>query len=415
MRTYFVDGKAYYERIIDQSNIKNGIIALKRLPTETMDYIYNVKTGKITYFFQYLNINNFKRPVSFEDAQNRKDLIVFEPGQIGYIDYGLYGMNKTEVFGYLENAKVPYNQLKLLETSVIIYRIVRAPERFVFKIDVGNMPRDKATEFVEKVKMSMMKKQAYDPQSGKLTNQPDVLSTLDNFFIPTSGEGRGSDISTVGGGQHQGFTELSDLYYFSRKLYRSLKYPMSRVSATEEKKESSITFSNSPLGEIARDEIKWAIFLERQQEKLCNELTDLFLLHLDFKGLKKQYNLDKSRIDLTMNPPSYYKDKQKQMVQEVKFSNYLQLAHQEEFAKVYLMRKYLEMTEEEIKENSEGLKEDLELGFKQQLPQMQGGDMEAPEGEQTVPMNGDTKKDIEEPPKEQPQKENFSKKETLFS
>jgi hypothetical protein len=335
-----------------------------------MDFEYDHITGKIKKFKQYLNPDSGKKVNPSE-----KDVIEFEPAQIGLVDYGIYGRLKSEIFGYLEKVKVPYNTLKLLETSIIIYRIVRAPERLVFKVDVGNMPRDKAMKYVEKVKTSMMKKQSYDPSTGRLTQNPDILSIMDNFFLSTSSEGRGSDITSVGGASTAGFTELSDIKYFQRKLYQSLKYPMSRVSAMQSDRESEVLFSRSPAGEISRDEIKWATFLSRQQNRFCNEWLNLFLLHLEFKGLKAEYELTRDNIAIKMIQPSFYKDKQEQIMREVKFNNYLTLANLPEMSKVYLMRKYLQWDENDIKANAAGFAEDIKLGLRPdpKLEQQSGG------------------------------------------
>jgi hypothetical protein len=500
LRTYFIDGRVYYERLINRNKQAEGIVGIKRLPSETIDFVYDPKTLKILKYYQYLK-DGVKKP-HLNATNNDPNIIVFEPEQIGAINYGVFGRNRFDIKGFLDKAKIPFNQLKLLETSVIIYRIVRAPERFVFKIDVGQMPRDKAMKFVEDVKNKMTKKQTYDPDTGTLTNTPDVLSVMDNFFLPTclsldteiittsgvktlskiikeynngyinqviskdigtnkpyfadikwagvtrkntkivkvvfstgqyhittpdhrfilkdgteceaqhlqanvelsahlhpiyvnsvhpmlytidtgcievddinhnfltiagvyvknSSDGRGSDISTVGGNP-AGFTELADVNYFMRKLYKALKYPMSRVSAIEGRQENTVLFASSPIGEIARDEIKWATFLEKQQNRFCNEFERLFLLHLEFKGLKKEFDLDESKIKITMTPPSFYKDKQQQLLRESKFSNYLALSNNPEFSKSWLMKRYLELDDEEIRENANGLKKDKKLGF----------------------------------------------------
>lgn len=358
MRTYLIDGRLYYERVIDINNKGKGILAVKKLPTETMDFEYEPKTGRILGYYQYL-MPNFRRPVNRElalkDAEQGK-LIIFEPAQIGFLHYGIYGQTKLNILGFLEKAKVPYNQLKLLETSVIIYRLIRSPERLVFKIDTGAMPRDKAIKFVEKIKQSFIKKQSYNPQTGALTNEPEVFNILENYFMPQSAEGRGSDVTSVGGNA-AGFTELSDIFYFSHKLYRALKYPISRITQGVEQGQE-VMFGGTNAGQISRDEIKWAKFLERQQRKFSNELVELFLLHLDFKGLKKQYGLDKNSFAIRLNPPSHYKEQMQQGFLEQSFQNYNALCQNAEFSKSYLVKKYLHWTEEELEKNREGFKLD---------------------------------------------------------
>lgn len=568
--TYYVDGRVFTENVINEANQKQGLIDLKKLPSETMDVVYN-KYGKIDFYVQYLK-KNFKKPRDFEEAKKDENIIVFYPAQINYIPYQ-FGRTKDTVYGYLEKCTIPYNQLKLLETSIIIYRIVRAPERFVFKIDTGSMPRDKAMKYVEKVKQKMNKKQTFDPQTGTLQNNSSVLcirknteiklldgrnlpltevineynsgkenwvytvnedthkiepgkivnakitrlnekllrvhlddgsyvdttydhkfimrdgskkradelqendslmplytkhdkihsksftdyeyvydlktnrwmathkmvyentqrdreknevvchadfnrfnndfsnlelwdnvkhnhkvtkvefleetddtgcitvkgnhnfavsfngksliflknSIQDNFFLPSS-DTRGSDISTIGG-SNIGFKDLDDIYYFQRKLYRSLKYPLSRVENRNEAQTGDNLFRGSTIGEISRDEIKWAKFLERQQKKFTDMLKNIFLLHLDYKGLKTQYGLNRDNIQIMFNPPSDYKSQMQQNLLETQMNNYTNLVNEEGISKYFLMKKMLEWDEEQIKENVEGLKKDKELGL----------------------------------------------------
>ena len=361
--TYFIDGRVYYERVIDENNKKKGIINVKKLPTETMDFFYNPISGQIDAFIQYTKPKT-KKPMNIEEARKRdgKDLIFFDPNQIGFFDYGIYGKSRFEIIGYLEKARVPFNQLKLLETSVIIMRVVRAPERYVFRIDTGNMPREKALKYVEKIKMKMTKKQTYNPESGQLTNEPELMGILENFYLPQSADGRGSQIDTIGGNTSM-FSELDDVYYFQKKLYRALKYPGSRITATQEGREGDIMYGQGQTSEISRDEIKWAKFLERQQKKACKDFTDMFLLHLEFRGMKKPYELTEKKLKVTMNPPSQYKEQMEQMFNDSRFSNYQQLADRPEFSRYYLMKRYLKWDEEEIQANVDGKKKDIKLGL----------------------------------------------------
>jgi hypothetical protein len=361
--TFYVDGRVYYERVIDKSKPKRGIINIKRLPTESMDFFYDPLSGDIIAYIQYLR-KKTKKPANPEEARKRdgKDLTFFDPNQIGFVDYGIYGKTRFEMIGYLEKARVPFNQLKLLETSVIIMRVVRAPERYVFRIDTGNMPREKALKYVEKIKNKMQKKQTYDPRTGKLTHEPDIMGILENFYLPQSSEGRGSSIDTIGGNTNQ-FSELDDVYYFQKKLYRSLKYPASRVTATQENRDAESMFGGQQTSEISRDEIKWAKFLERQQKRLCKSFTDMFLLHLEFKGMKKDYELTNKKISVLMTPPSKYKEQMEQMFNDSRFSNYQQLADRPEMSKYYLMKRYLKWDDEEIQANVDGKQKDIKLGL----------------------------------------------------
>ena len=356
-RSYIIEGRLYYERIINTARHKDGIQNIKKLPATTMDYYHDYKTGLIIGFIQYLK-DNMSKPKTFEEAEKDKNIITFNREQIGFIPYR-FGVNKNQVLGYLENCKIAYNQLKLLETSVIVYRMVRAPERFVFKIDVGNMPRQKALAYVQKIKDNMNRKQTYNPETGLTEGTLSVNSIMDNIFIPQS-DNRGSDIDTIGGNS-SGFTELDDINYFAKKLYRSLKYPMSRVENIQNGSSSENLFRGNGFSEITRDEVKWAKFLESHQFNFCREFVDLFLLHMEFKGLKKQYGLTSKSLHIKMTPPSNYKEQMDQNLLESKFQNYTTLSNDEEWSKTYLMKKYLDLSDEEIQLNSDGFVLDKEL------------------------------------------------------
>lgn len=502
--TYYIDGRVYWENIIDINNPDSGIIGIKKLPTETMDFVYNVITGKVEFYVQYLREGNIQLPPSIDQAKNTKDLICFFPEQISYIDYGQYGANKKDVFGYLEKVKAPYNQVKLLESAVVIYRLVRAPERLVFTIDVGNLPREKAMKLVEKIKLKMQRKETYDTSTGNTTNQPDVMALLENYFLPTSciipetsislldgrelpmkdvideynsgkelwvysidnknkkmipgkikwagytrknaelvrvyldngeyidctpdhkfilrngeeveaqnleknsalsskdsqinvlkvekldhkkdtccltisdpgenhnfaltagvfiknSDGRGSSVSSIGGNP-SGFTELDDLYYFHRKMYRALKYPLSRVDSIQEKQSRDDLYQKTSSGEITRDEVKWGRFLKYHQDKFSEAFLDLFLLHLNLKGIKKEFNIKRSKLYCEMTVPNNFISQMNQLEQETRWSNY-NSSNSEEFSKYWRMKKYLKLTDEEILANSTGFKKDQELGF----------------------------------------------------
>jgi len=353
-KSYMIDGKLFLENIINKSRPSKGILGIKRLPAETMDFDVDPSTGKTILYYQFLT-ENAKKPTSIEEAEESKDVVVFYPAQISYIDSGIYGVNKKDVLGFLHRCRQPFNQLRLLETSVVIYRLIRSPERLVFRIDTGNMPKDKAMKYVEKIKNKFTKKQVYDPETGNLSNATDVNSILENYFLAQSSDGRGSQIESIGGNP-SGFSELDDIYYFQKKLYRSLKYPMSRVMSMHEGANREITFGDD--GQIARDEIKWAKFLEFYQNRICDKLLDLFLVHLEFLGLKKQYELDKNMIQIRMNPPNNYLEEIQQSIVAKQFENYTALASNDEFSKTFLMRRYLNFTDDDLKELKKGFDDD---------------------------------------------------------
>jgi len=228
------------------------------------------------------------------------------------------------------------------------------------------------------------------------------------IFVKNSADGRGSQIESIGG-DSKGFTELDDIYYFARKMYRALKYPLSRITAGQEKREADITFGGGSTGEITRDEVKWAKFLERQQRKFTKELLNLFLLHLDFVGLKKQYELSPKKIQIWMNYPSDYREQMSQNFLETRFNNYSTLADREEFSTYYLMRKYLKWTDEEILENVKMKKKDKELGLKAGEEGEFGGGEEDMDGKEEYGGEEDTGSSGEEETKDSEEKNTSNK------
>ena len=368
MYSYYTDGRIYLENVIDINNKKEGIQKVKKLPAETMDFSYDPRLGETQFFVQYTTGNGSGNvmPSSFEEANaDPTKYITFHPKQITYIDSGKYGRSRKDVLGYLDKVKQPYNQLKLLETSVIIYRIIRAPERFVFNIDVGKMPKDKAKKYVETVKQSMQKKVSYDPRTGSTTGEADVISMLDNFYIPKAEGGSGSTIDSIGGNA-AGFKEIDDIYYFQRKLYRALKYPLSRITAKQERTEKESLFGGTASGEITQDEIKWGRFLKKNQDRFTDALLDLFLLHLDFTGLAAEYDLERSKISLKMTTPNNFLSSMWQKDHDVRlatFEKYWQYVESGLFSKYWLLKEIMKMNDDQIQDNCDGFVKDILLGF----------------------------------------------------
>jgi hypothetical protein len=359
VRTYFIDAEIFLEKVVQKGKASRGIINLKKLPTETMDEFINPSNGKTEFFYQIL-ATDIKPPKTLEEAEKNDKIIVFYPEQIAHIDYGIYQATKRNVQGYLEKSKQPFNQLKLLETSVVIYRIIKAPSRLVFKIDTGAMPRDKSLKFVERIKKNLTQKVEFDQKSGMMRNQTDVMSMMDNYFLPQSSDGRGSSVEELNG-DPSGFAQLDDIYYFARKLYIALKYPIGRVISQENRTPGDNLFMGGNASEITIDEIRWAKFLERHQQKFSQMFTEVFMLHLEFKGLKAEYDVDINKINVTMTPPNNYKQQMAQMEIEKQVANYTSLQSMEEFSKVFLMREFLKWSEEMIKQNADGLIEDKKL------------------------------------------------------
>ena len=186
------------------------------------------------------------------------------PDSITYCPSGLVDQNKGNVLSYLHKAIKPVNQLRMIEDALVIYRISRAPERRIFYIDVGNLPKIKAEQYLKDVMNRYRNKLVYDASTGEIRDDRNHMSMLEDFWLPRREGGRGTEITTLPGGSNLG--EIDDITYFQRKLYRSLNVPISRLEAEQ-------NFSLGRSTEITRDELKFTKFVQRLRKKF----TPVFL------------------------------------------------------------------------------------------------------------------------------------------
>ena len=188
---------------------------------------------------------------------------------------------KQIIIGYLFKSIKPYNQLRMIEDSLVIYRLARAPERRIFYIDVGNLPKLKAEQYLQSVMQKYKQKIIYNASTGEVEDQKKQMSMLEDFWLPRRDGGRGTEISTLPSGQHLG--EIEDIEYFRKKLYQSLNIPISRIEGTE-----ATAFNLGRASEINRDEIKFAKFVAKLRHRFSNLFTDLLRVQLLLKGIIKE-------------------------------------------------------------------------------------------------------------------------------
>ena len=278
-RRWYVDGRIYYHKIIDQKNPKKGITELRYIDATKIKKVRkiekekDVKTGvdkikKINEFFLY----NEKGLGSTGANQG----IQIHPDAISYVTSGVIDGNSGRVLSYLHKAIKPVNQLRMMEDSLVIYRLSRAPERRIFYIDVGNLPKVKAEQYLKDVMNRYRNKLVYDASTGEIRDDRNHMSMLEDFWLPRREGGRGTEITTLPGGQNLG--EIEDIIYFQRKLFRSLNVPISRLEA-----ESQFTLGRST--EITRDELKFTKFVQRIRKKFVPLFTDILKTQLLLKAI----------------------------------------------------------------------------------------------------------------------------------
>jgi hypothetical protein len=278
-RRWYVDGRIYFHKIIDQKSPRKGITEVRYIDATKIKKVRkiekekDVKTGvdkvkKVHEFFLYNEKGLGSTGVSGG--------IQIHPDAITYVPSGVIDGNGGRVLSYLHKAIKPVNQLRMVEDSLVIYRISRAPERRIFYIDVGNLPKVKAEQYLKDVMNRYRNKLVYDATTGEVRDDRNHMSMLEDFWLPRREGGRGTEITTLPGGQNLG--EIDDIVYFQRKLFRSLNVPISRLEA-----ESQFTLGRST--EITRDELKFTKFVQRIRKKFVPLFTDILKTQLLLKGV----------------------------------------------------------------------------------------------------------------------------------
>jgi hypothetical protein len=275
---------------------------------------------------------------------------MLEPRQITYIASGLWNEDKTIRLPFIENCRRSYKQLSLIEDAIVIYRLVRAPERLKFTIDVSNMPPHKAEAYMQRLMHQYWNKKSYDNTKGGAQNVYDPQSMLDSYWFPKRAGESGSDVQVLPGGQNLG--QLDDLMYFVNKLYKSLKVPVTRLNPNE-------TFKDG--NEILKEELRFAKFIIRLQQQFAYGIKSAFITHLKLKQWWKDYRLKEKDLYLKFNPPSNFFAIREQQLFSIKQENFNNITSSDSIAKTYAQRYYLDYTDSQISENMAWLRKDAAL------------------------------------------------------
>ena len=293
-RNWYVDGRLYYMKVIDLKKPEEGIKELRYIDPLRIKYVRqerknpnNIRNGvnvnlrnatetvaniEIDEYFLYTPSQNY--PVTAGSQQ--KSAVKIAKDSIAYCSSGLVDRNKGSVLSYLHKAIKALNQLRMIEDSLVIYRLSRAPERRIFYIDVGNLPKVKAEQYLREVMNRYRNKLTYNAQTGEVRDDRKFMSMMEDFWLPRREGGRGTEITTLPGGQNLG--ELSDIEYFQKKLYRALGVPESRIAADG-------GFNLGRSSEILRDELKFAKFVGRLRKRFAQMFNDMLKTQLILKNV----------------------------------------------------------------------------------------------------------------------------------
>lgn len=358
-RNFLIDGELFFENVISHNRPDFGCLGVMNIPTELINPVYdNVQNGLIKGYM-------LRKPMLSDDASqvDKEQIIFLEPNQVTYIHSGLWNADKSVRLPYIENARRPYKQLSLIEDSIVIYRLVRAPERLVFKVDVGNMNVPEAESYMKRLMHNYWSKKTFDFSGQGMQNSYNPQSMLDAFWFPKRNGQSGTDVETLAGGQNLG--QLDDLMYFVRKLYKSLKIPTARL-------EQSDPFSNGV--ETTREELRFAKFIMRIQRSFAMGMRDTFISHLKLRGLWERYELGEDDVDVRFNTPTSFAVMREQQVFEVKLGNFNNISANESVASSYSQRYYLGYSDAQMAENREWLRKDAELQWEVERIRTEGPD-----------------------------------------
>jgi len=276
-RRWYVDGRLFYHLIVDEKSPKKGILEVRPIDPTKIRKVKEIEkekdpaTGaeivkKVDEYYLYQDTALVK---SNQGVKISKDAIQ-------YTTSGLLDPSRTKVLSYLQKAIKPVNQLRMMEDSLVIYRLSRAPERRIFYIDVGNLPKGKAEEYLKNIMNSYRNKLVYDANTGEVKDDRKHMSMLEDFWLPRREGGRGTEITTLPGGENLG--QIDDIIYFQKKLYKSLNVPVNRLD-----QESQFSLGRST--EISRDEVKFQKFVNRLRKKFSWLFLDLLKMQLVLKGI----------------------------------------------------------------------------------------------------------------------------------
>jgi len=293
-RDWYVDGRLYYHLMIDPDNPKLGIKEVRKVDPTKIRKIKEVTTklDRKTMITTQETTAEYFVYGEFEGNGSTTSGIKVDKNAIVFCPSGLYDETGEFVISYLHKALKLINQLRMLEDALVIYRISRAPERRIFYIDVGNLPKGKAEEYVQGIMSKYRNKLVYDVETGEVRDDRKSMTMLEDFWLPRREGGRGTEITTLAGGENLG--QIDDVIFFQRKLYKALNVPIGRL-------EQDNAFSLGRATEINRDEVKFQKFIDKLRKKFSHLLFDMLRVQLLLKGVMTDKDWEVIREDIAID------------------------------------------------------------------------------------------------------------------
>lgn len=340
-RDFIIDGEFGYEKVIDNDKPQSGVVRIKKLRTTRLHPIWNDLDSDEIIEFVY---------------KTETDILKLDPEMVAYANSGMYEYNKEEddkvIIGLLEPAKTTYKRLKQMEDSLVIYRLVNAPSRKVFKIDVGAMPQGKVAGYMTDLMKKYRQRKFFNSATGEVSESLDVMAMTEDYWFPVFQGGRASDVQVLQGGENLG--KIEDITYFQENLFRSLKVPTSRFS-------SDTGFSIGDTSDITREEVKFVKQVRWYSDRFVRVYKSIFLTHLKLKGILEVNSISEKDIIVTMFTNNLFDKFMEAKILALKFDNFDRikdmLAPDDNglIPKEWAFKKFLELTDTEYGELQEQL------------------------------------------------------------
>lgn len=343
-RRWYVDGRIFHHLVVDESNLKLGIKEIRPIDASKIRKVKQVKTKtdqetgaklieKVDEYFIYQ-----EKPGSQQTGG-----VKLTEDAVSYVTSGLLNEDRKKIVSYLHKALKPINQLRMMEDSLVIYRLARAPERRIFYIDVGNLPKGKSEQYMKDIMTRYRNKLVYDAKTGEIRDDRKHMSLLEDFWLPRREGGRGTEISTLPGGENLG--QIDDILYFQKKMYRALNVPINRL-------EQEAQFSLGRSSEITRDELKFQKFIDRLRRRFSQLFVNILKKQLILKGIitEEDWNNWKSNIVIEYAKDNHFAELKDAEILREKLQSLDQISNYvgEYFSKEWVMKNVLHLDDEDI-------------------------------------------------------------------
>lgn len=345
-RRWYVDGRLFHHLVVDEGNLKLGIKEIRPIDASKIRKVKQVKT-KTDQATGAKLIENIDEYFIYQDkpgAQQSGGVKLTEDA-VSYVTSGMLNEDRKKIVSYLHKSLKAINQLRMMEDAVVIYRLARAPERRMFYIDVGNMPKGKAEQYMKDIMTRYRNKLVYDAKTGEIRDDRKHMSMLEDFWLPRREGGRGTEISSLPGGQNLG--EIDDVVYFQKKMYRSLNVPINRL-------EQEAQFSLGRSSEITRDELKFQKFIDRLRRRFAHLFYGILKKQLILKGIITEEDWNDWRSDLTMDyamDNHFTELKNAEILRErIQTLDMVQNYVGEYFSKEWILKNVLNLSEDEVED-----------------------------------------------------------------